>query len=423
MTDLLTATAAARAIREGRLSSEDLVQQFLDAIAAREPAVQAFEHLDPEAALAQAWARDLETPRAPLHGVPIAVKDIIDTDDMPTSYGSAIYRGNCPPWDAACVALCRTAGMVILGKTVTTEFAYFTPGKTRNPHDPKHTPGGSSSGSAAAVAAGMAPLAFGSQTAGSVIRPAAFCGVVGYKPSHGDFSLEGVLGLCPSLDTLGAFARSVADLRALRAVLLAGEETTPAPPTAPRLGLCLPCRDRAEPAALEIAEASAEKLRAAGATVTVLALDDLFESLVQAQLTVMTWETARSRASEYLHRRRDLSERFRQLVEDGLAVSLADYRRARDAARAGRERLGEVFASLDAILTLPAPGEAPVGLDATGDPLFNRVWTLLGAPCLNLPVGRGPQGLPLGVQLVGPVGADPALLSLGEWVVERLSSD
>jgi len=421
MTEPLTANAAAAAIRERRLSSHTLVRQCLDTIQQREPTIQAFQYLDPEAALAEARARDHNTPGSPLHGVPIAVKDIIDTVDMPTAYGSPIYAGHRPAWDAACVALCRAAGMVILGKTVTTEFAYFTPGKTRNPHNPDHTPGGSSSGSAAAVAAGMAPLAFGTQTAGSVIRPAAFCGVVGYKPSHGHFSLEGVLGLCPSLDTLGVFARAVADLRTLREVLLAGPETLPGAPDRPQLGLLLPLRERAEPAALAALEAAAERLREAGAGVQVLDLEDTFQTLVEVQLAVMAWETARSRASEYLHRRQDLSERFRQLVEEGLAITPHNYRLARSAVAAAREQFRGVFAEVDAILTLPAPGEAPAGLEATGDPLYNRVWTLLGKPCVTLPVTRGLGGLPLGIQLVGAQGHDQGLLGLAEWVEAQLA--
>lgn len=421
MSEYTTATAAAAAIRAGEITSEALVNQYLDTIVQRDSSIHAFEYLDGESVLAEARARDREPPRGPLHGVPIAVKDIIATHDMPTAYGSPIYADHRPAWDAACVALCRAAGMVILGKTVTTEFAYFTPGSTCNPHNTTHTPGGSSSGSAAAVAAGMAPVAFGSQTAGSIIRPAAYCGIVGYKPSHGSFSLEGVLGLCPSLDTLGLFANTVNDLPPLRQVLLAGEEPSPSPPSGYQLGLLLPARDRAEPAALEAVEATASRLAQAGATIRPVNLDT-FDTLVEAQMDIMAWETARSRASEYLHRRPELSARFRELVATGLALTHRNYRLARAAVAAAREEIRGAFSTVDALLTLAAPGEAPRGLESTGDPLYNRPWTALGNPCLTLPVATGPGGLPLGMQLVGGLGQDQGLLTLGAWMEQRLSS-
>src|SRR5437762_2493308 len=318
----LSVRDAAQEIASGRLTAEALASACLDRIAAREAVVGAWHYLDRDAALAAARQRDAEPPRGPLHGIPIAVKDLIDTADMPTGYGSPIYEGHRPAADAACVALARAAGAVALGKTVTTEFACFTAGKTANPHNPAHTPGGSSSGSAAAVAAGMAPLAFGSQTAGSVIRPAAYCGCVGYKPSFGTIARAGVKALADSLDTIGVMARTVDDA-AFFTGIIAGRPA------------------------------------------------------------------------------------LRDIAMPGAAPRFGLYR---------TPMWGEAGPS-----TIAAPGEAPPGLGYTGDPVFSRMWTLLGVPCLTLPALWGDSGLPAGVQLVGRVGTDARLMEAGLFLEHALA--
>src|SRR5712671_3242695 len=291
---LLSARAAAQEIAAGRLTAEALMTACLDRIAAREKVVGAWHFLDPAAALAAARQRDAEAPRGPLHGVPIAVKDLIDTVDMPTAYGSAIYRDHRPDADASCVALARAAGAVVLGKTVTTEFATFTPGKTANPHNPAHTPGGSSSGSAAAVADGMVPLAFGTQTAGSVIRPGAYCGCVAYKPSFGLINRAGVKPLADSLDTIGVFARSIEDAAFFAGVL----SERPAlrhlavPQQAPRFGLYrTPVWEEAEPATVAAIDAARTALERGGAVVTELAIAPGHQELADAQDTILWFET------------------------------------------------------------------------------------------------------------------------------------
>ncbi len=311
--------------------------------------------------------------------MPIAVKDLIDTADMPTEYGSPIYRGHRPTADAACVALARAAGAVVLGKTVTTEFATFSPGKTANPHNPAHTPGGSSSGSAAAVADGMAPLAFGSQTAGSVIRPASFCGVVGYKPSFGLIGRAGVKPLADSLDTVGVMARNVAD-----AAFFAGVLTErPAlrhlamPRQAPRFGLYrTPMWAEAEPATVAALDRARAALDDAGAAVEELAIAPEHQGLTEAQDRIMGFELSRALAWERIRHSAELSPPLAQLLDAGMAVGAAEYDAAlaeADFARAGLDRF---FGRCDAVLVPAAPGEAPAGLGYTGDPVFNRMWTL-----------------------------------------------
>src|SRR6266446_4577339 len=311
----LTAAEAAAAIAAGTITSEALVTACLERITAREERVGAWEYLDPEQARTQARARDRSPAQGPLHGVPLGIKDLIDTSDMPTCYGSPIYAGYRPAWDAASVALLRAAGAVILGKTVTTEFAMFTPGKTANPHNVAHTPGGSSSGSAAAVADMMVPLALGTQTAGSIISPASFCGVVGYKPTHGQFPVAGIKALSQTLDTLGGFARSVADFALLRAVLVGGPVQLPALERTPRLGLCrTPQWPHATAATREALETAGRQLAAAGAKVRDLELPAEFEHLVAAQETIQTHEEARCCAYELTMHREQLSSKLLELL-------------------------------------------------------------------------------------------------------------
>jgi amidase len=412
-----TALAAARAIADGSLTAEALVRACLDRIEAREPAVHAWQHLAAAEALVEARALDRQA-GGPLKGLPIGVKDIIDTADMPTAYGSPIYAGHRPARDASCVALARSAGAIILGKTVTTEFAYYHPGPTTNPHNAGHTPGGSSSGSAASVADGMVPLAFGTQTAGSVVRPASFCGCVGYKPTFGLLDVTGVRPLAVSLDTLGVMAADVADAAFFVSILTSrptlrtdGHALTP-----PRIGLCRTFEwPKAEAAMQAHLLASAEKLKRAGATLLDVTLPPPFERLAAAQQIIMAFETARSLHPEMRTAPESVSPVMRAFAGEGAGLSVDDYDAAKELRAKGAAALTEVFSNVDVVLTLSAPGEAPLGLGATGDPIFNRIWTLLGLPCLNLPCGTGPQGLPMGVQFVGARDNDARMLAAAAW--------
>lgn len=417
----LTAVDAAAAIAAGTLTSEALVAACLEHIQAREPIVRAWEYLDPAQALAQARACDRQPAQSPLHGVPIGIKDLIDTVDMPTTYGSPIYAGHRPAADAASVALLRAAGAVILGKTVTTEFAMFTPGKTANPHNPAHTPGGSSSGSAAAVADQMVPLALGTQTAGSIIRPASFCGVVGYKPTHGQFAVAGIKALSQSLDTLGGFARSVADLVLLRAVLVGGPPRLPALTQAPRIGLCqTPQWPQVTEASRQALERAGQRCAAAGASVREVVLPADFTHLATAQETIQIFEGARCCAYELTQRREQLSRRLLELLAPAEGMTYDQYATALALATTCRQHLEGLFATHDVLLVPSAPGEAPAGLDATGNPLLNRMWTLLHTPAVSLPGAVGPHGLPVGVQVIGPRSQDERLLAIAAWMHQRL---
>lgn len=419
MTELtrLSASEAAAAISRGETTSEALVSACLERIAEREQAVQAWCHLEPEQALAQARTADRSEPKGPLHGVPVGIKDIIDTHDMPTRCGSPIYQDRRPPGDASCVALVRQAGGIVMGKTVTTEFAFSTPRGTRNPHNPAHTPGGSSSGSAAAVADFMVPLAFGSQTAGSVIRPAAFCGVVGYKGSFGNLPLTGTKALAPNLDSLGFFARSVADAALMRSVLT-GAPALPEPPASPpRIGLCRTYEwNEAEPAMQQAVEEAAQRAAQAGAAVDEVTLPEAFAGLVEAQSTVLTYEGARALLSEYRLAPGQLSPAITAMIEAGLALPYRQYAQAWELGRACQGELARLFGDYDVLLAPSAPGEAPEGLESTGNPVFNRMWTFLHAACVNLPGHTGPNGLPVGVQVIQSLGGDDKLLAVSLWL-------
>ncbi|MES2977345.1 MAG: amidase [Pseudomonadota bacterium] len=415
--------AMAQAVASGRLSSVDLVRACLERIAEREPQVRAWVHLDQDAALARARQLDQTTASGPLHGVPLAVKDIIDTADMPTGCGSSIYADRRPVWDASCVALARRSGALVLGKSVSTEFAYFSPGLTANPHNLGHTPGGSSSGSAAAVADFMVPAGFGTQTAASVTRPASFCGVVGYKATHGDFSLAGIKPFAPSLDSLGSLTRSVLDAQWLRWALT-GERRDPegaVATSAPRIGLCrTPSWEHADVDARDALEDAARRLSAAGAAVSEAVLPAAFSELVQQQKTVMAFEAANSLAFEYDQHQARLSPQLRQLIEDGMRISRGDYRAALQAAHAARHSLEEWMRPWDVLIAPSAPGAAPAGLQATGDPLFSRMWTLLGVPSVSLPAAKARNGMPVGVQLIGAYAADEELLAVARWAEKAL---
>jgi len=420
----LTVREAARQIAERRLTAEALTTAYLDRIEARETVVGAWQYLDRERGLATARRRDAETPRGPLHGIPIAVKDLIDTVDMPTAYGSPIYRGHRPAADASCVALAKAAGTVVLGKTVTTEFAAFSPGKTANPLNPAHTPGGSSSGSAAAVADGMAPLGFGTQTAGSVIRPAAYCGCVGYKPSFGLINRAGVKPLADSLDTIGVLARSVEDAAFFAGVLSERPALyhLAAPSKAPRFGLYrTPMWNEAEPATAAALDMAREALERAGAAVAELAIAPEHHELAEAQNTIMHFETVRAFAYERIEHSAELSPRFAQMLDAGMTIGADEYDRALARAVEARAGLDAFFGMCEAVLVPAAPGEAPVGLGNTGDPIFNRMWTLLGAPCVTLPARWADNGLPTGVQLVGRISDDARLMAAAAFLERALA--
>ena len=415
-----SAWALASEIRAGRRKAVEIVESCLARIAARDPALRAWVVLDEEGARAQARRVDAGEARGPLAGVPIAVKDIMDTAGLPTEYGSPIYRGHRPAADASCVALARAAGAIVVGKTVTTEFANLTPGATVNPRNAAHTPGGSSSGSAAAVADGHVPLGFGTQTAGSVIRPASFCGVAALKPSFNRHAVAGVKPVSQSLDTIGWFANCVDDLALMRSSLL-GEDFAPLSEARPRIGLCRTHEWRsAAPDTVEAVEAAAANFAAAGANVREVVLPEIFASLAQDQTTIMFYEAHRALAWERVNHWSHLSPALRERLEEGGTTGIDDYEAAQARAAAGRMALDEVFDGIDVELAPSAAGEAPKGLGSTGDPIFNRVWTLMGVPCVNLPGHAGRLGLPVGVQLIGPIGADRALLAHAKWAETRV---
>ena len=417
----LSATDAASQIAQGRITSESLVLACLERIEQREDEVQAWAFFDPDRIIADARACDAAPPRGPLHGVPVGFKDIVETAELPTEYGSAIYRDHQPAADAACVSLVKRAGGIVMGKTITTEFAFVCPNRTRNPHNLEHTPGGSSSGSAAAVADHMVPLAFGTQTGGSVIRPSSFCGVVGYKPTIGQFSYAGVKLLARSLDTLGAMARRVEDMALLRSALLgaaAGVSPLEAPPA---IGLCrTPWWESAEPASQNAVLAAGEVLAGAGAKVVEISLPDPYPGLSEANPTIMTFEGCRSLADELSRHPELVSDRLKERMLPAESTPYAHYKAAVMLARQCANRFSDVLGEADALLVPSAVGEAPWSLESTGNALFNRPWTTMGAPCVTLPRFVGDSGLPVGIQLVGRIGEDEQLLDVSAWAERAL---
>lgn len=417
---------AVRAIAERQLTSRALTDVCLGAIDVHEAEIKAWQFLDPEAARAQADARDAETAGGAMHGVPIGVKDIIDTADMPTEYGSPIHRGHRPSTDATCVTRLRAAGAVILGKTVTTEFAAFKPPVTRNPHDSARTPGGSSSGSAAAVACGMVPAALGSQTAGSVIRPAAFCGVVGLKPSYGAIDITGVKPFAPALDTLGTFARTVDDAAFVARVIgdadgpLGQQEAGDLPP--PRIGLCRSREwSQADAATHETFKATLRRLAEAGAATDSFDMPARFADLIEVQNTILIGQVSASLNWEYRTHPDQLSDRLRAALDESVAFPPGRLDEALGRAEACRADADDLFGEYDLLLTPSALGEAPTA-ETTGDPMFNRIWTVLHGPCITLPAATGPNGLPIGIQLVGRIGDDARLIAWARWVESVLGA-
>ena len=440
MTGALSASEAAVAIRSGKLTSVDLVQRCIARIEELEDTIRAWTFLDPAYALRQAHEADrlrlANAPLGALHGVPVGIKDIFDTCDMPTENGTILHAGRTPVEDAAAVALLRAAGAVIMGKTVTTELAVYSPGKTRNPHDPSHTPGGSSSGSAAAVAGEMVPLAIGSQTNGSVIRPAAYCGVYGYKPTRGLVSLYGALAQSAPLDTIGVFARTIEDLALIAEQLMVYDGRDPnqqpraraalvdtaaqQPPAPPRIAFVkTPVWPKAD------TETQAAFMRFAarhGSYVTEVALPDWFDEAIDWHRVIMESDLARSFAREYERGRDQLSTTLRSMIERGQKYFAVDYNRALGQVDRLNQGLRQIFVDYDVILTPATTGTAPRGLEATGSPIFCTLWTLTGVPAITLPLLRGANSLPLGVQLVAAKGDDARLLRTARWLAKQAAS-
>lgn len=421
----LPAVELARGIRNGAFSAEAVVRSCLERIAGLEPVVQAWAFLDPEQALAQARAADRRQAAGAalgaLHGVPVGIKDIIDTVDMPTEMGTVLHAGRRPAKDATVVARLRAAGAIIMGKTVTTELATYAPGKTRNPHNPEYTPGGSSSGSAAAVAAGMVPLAVGTQTNGSVIRPAAFCGVVGYKPTFGLITRDGVLRQSPALDQVGVLARSVEDAALLAAVLFDDGVVRGFPDavhepvvTPPKFALVkTPLWERAD---ADARAAITQLVARLGDAVAERPLPEAAAGAWDWQRTVMEAEIACNYDAEWQQGRDRLSVSLQSQIERGRTTTAFDYQHALAKIDVVNAAFDALYAEYDVILTPAVPGTAPPGLDSTGDPAFCTLWTFCGMPALTLPLLRGANGLPLGVQLVAPRQGDVRLLRAARWL-------
>jgi amidase len=420
----LSATQIARQIATGETTAVAVVEACLARIEAREEALHAWAFIDRELALEQARACDGQTPQGPLHGVPLGVKDIIDTHDMPTQMGSPIYAGHCPPTDAGCVALVRAAGAVVLGKTVTTEFAGSFTGPTTNPYDNTRSPGGSSSGSAAAVADFMVPAAFGTQTGSSILRPSSYCGVIGYKPTFGTFNIGGIKPAAQSLDTLGLHVRDLDDIQWLTAVLVnRAHEPLAAPASPPAIGLCrTPLWDVALPETHAAVEDAASRLAQAGATVRETVLPDAFARLEDVRIAINCYERSRHMAFEWRHHRDGLSKTFQEVVQTGLDMTYDDYVAALRLTEDCRQQSDAVFDGLDVLLAPCVDGEAPEGLEYSGNPRLPGLWTAIRLPTLSLPTHTGPNGLPVGIQLIGRYRDEDRLLSVAKWVLETLGS-
>ena len=443
--NLLSACDARALIETGALTSCELVEACLARIDELEPSIGAWTHLDREMALQQAQAADEfrkgGLALGALHGLPIGIKDIIDTADYPTERGTVLHQGRQPERDATLVALLKEAGAIILGKTVSTELAVYAPGKTRNPHNPEHTPGGSSSGSAAAVACAMVPLSVGTQTNGSVIRPAAYCGVYGYKPSFGRISRHGVLEQSPPLDTIGVFARSLPDLALLADVLMRfdAQDSVMKPVAPPRIVDLMATEVPVNPhfafirssvweqveavtkdALRELIEATNETQPK---TIDIVDMPESFDALHEDHRRVMEADLARSFADEYRRGKEQLSDVLRDMIERGQQVSDADYQQALARMQDYNAFLSEVFEDYDAILTPATPGPAPAGIEATGSPVMNTIWTFCGTPAINLPILQNPEGLPMGVQVIGERNDDARLFRSTRWLLDVLQND
>lgn len=438
MHNALSAVEAVKKIKEGSLSSVDLVQACLTKIGETDEQLKAWVHIDADEAIVQAEAMDDIRRRGyatgPLHGVPIGLKDIIDTKDMPTENGSIIFEGRQPEDDAALVERLKEAGAIILGKTVTTEMAFMHPSKTHNPHNLAHTPGGSSSGSAAAVAGFHVPLAIGTQTNGSVIRPASYCGTYGFKPTRGTISRRGVLQTSKSLDQIGVFARSMEDVALLSEVLGSydpADHLSFARPRSSALGgyneevpvepdlvwLDMPYDDRIAADALE----GFNELRdALGGRVERIPAPKSFFNLVESQRIIHQYEFVHHLSNVIETRFDDISDTLQAIVKSGQSISDDHYAEAVGYMEAASEFFDSFFHDYDAVLAPSAPGQAPLIEDGTGDPIFNTIWTLCGLPCLTMPLMVGAQNLPIGVQLIGAREHDDRLVRTAHWMEETL---
>jgi Asp-tRNA(Asn)/Glu-tRNA(Gln) amidotransferase A subunit family amidase len=418
---MLSALALARRVEAGEATPAGLIEQSAEAIAAREAEIGAFVTLDLDRARPAAAQPGMND--KPLRGLPVGIKDIFDTADMPTEYGSALYAGHRPKIDAVLVHMMRRAGGIALGKTVTTEFAHQDPGQTRNPHNLAHTPGGSSSGSAAAVAAGFVPLAFGSQTGGSVIRPASFCGVAGFKPSYPLLPTAGMKCVSWSLDTAGLFAAGVADVAFAAAALTDRDlRVDRRPPATPRIAVLTkqpwPGASADMTAALDT---TARTASAAMGRVRDVQLPPVVSASFRAHRTIHAYEAARALGFEYERHGERMGQGLRELIESGGAMTAEVYDDARRTARQARLALAELMSDIDVILSPSAPGAAPAGLKSTGSSTFNRLWTLMGNPCVNVPGLHDPGGLPLGMQVIGRFGADHETLEAALFIESALS--
>lgn len=419
----LSATDIAAKIDAGETSCEAVTRALLDRIAEREPMVDAWEYLDPDTALSNARAIDATPSKGLIHGVPLGVKDIIDTKDMPTRHGTPIHVNNQPCADAPCVSQVRSAGGLTLGKTVTSEFASQHAGKTKNPHNPAHSPAGSSSGSAAAVTDFMVPVAFGTQTGGSIVRPGAFCGCIGYKPSYGDYNPLGVHDNTRSVDTLGMMSRTMGDQALLRAVLTnAPYRPIQAPAIGGlRIGFCrTPNWHLADDATQGCLEGAARDLSAAGATVADFDLPDGFDAAIEGFDAVTGYEYSRALSYEWVNFPELLSDNLQNRVPQGLKVTATEYQAGLAALSNYRNRHAAAFKEWDVLITPSAPGEAPADVTTIGEPPFNRIWTGLHGPAINLPLFAGPQGLPIGLQVIGHLGQDDRFLDAADAVYRAL---
>ena len=427
MTELnrLPATELLDGLAGGTFTAGDIARDVLARIAKRDPLIHAWQYLSPGMVTQRADLLDSSDSSGLLQGIPVGIKDTMDTRDMPTRYGSTIYERHQPDADASVVALLRQAGANIIGKTVATELAYFLPGPTVNPADHACTPGGSSSGSAAAVADFMVPVAFGSQTAGSVTRPASYCGILGYKPSYGVHSLTGVKPLANSLDTLGWMARTVEDLALIRSALLGIEFNgiDAGPVDTPVIGLCRTWEwSAADQDSRDALESARSRFTAQGAIIRPVELPNIYSAAVEAQKTIMAFEVAQSLAPEWSDNRALLSDSILTLIEQGIACSVDDYVAAQVLANECRAGFDSIFERCDVLLTPSATGEAPEGHAGTGDPVFNRLWTLVHLPSISLPGYLGAHGRPVGVQLTGRKFEDENLLRIAHWCHRRLTA-
>jgi Asp-tRNA(Asn)/Glu-tRNA(Gln) amidotransferase A subunit family amidase len=421
----LGAAKIAHLVASKQLTAVGVTKASLARISEREPDVQAWEYLDAKGALRQAQDVDRHGRSGPLSGVPVGIKDIIDTRDMPTRLGSEICAERRPVRDAACVERLRNAGAVIVGKTVTTEFAYFTPGKTRNPLDLRRTPGGSSSGSAAAVADRMVPIAIATQAAGSTIRPASFCGIWAFKPSHGRWPNEGALLLYPTLDTLSVYGQCVDDLALVDSVLALAAPTSLRALDRPHIGLFVPPDTHwsfATPDCRQALESSASALRASGAMVEPMPVPDGYEAALAASEVVLGFEAAEAIKFIPDSERHRISSVMREMLELGTRITVPQYRAALEHRRAASLASDELLHKFDAVLSPGATGEAPEGLSSTGNPIFIRVWNFLHKPAANVPMSTGTSGMPVGVQMLAAKDRDIDLLSALRWIERTLST-